>query len=136
MAPILSGLPAVRSASFTAGMVLLACMLAACTLPGFNEEPQVYEGFVVFGFEVSAFHPCDVEETWWLHGDREGEAFDALIEAYSAATGYPQEEYRFVFVRVAGEVGPEGTYGHMGAYEREFTLTRFLGMGSSRTTCS
>ena len=69
------------------------------------------------GFEVDAFRPCGSEATWWV---TEG---DGLRRRYRALASKPYEE---VYVELTGRAGPVGTFGHMGAYERELQVEEVL----------
>lgn len=93
-------------------LLLTAC--ATATDPGVER----YEGFYTWGFEVNGFEPCGSTESWWV---TEG---DLHTRYGQVSTG----EYQPVFVRLEGEVGPEGRYGHMGAYTREIAVREVVEM--------
>ncbi|GIV61364.1 MAG: hypothetical protein KatS3mg044_0230 [Rhodothermaceae bacterium] len=103
--------------------------LAGCTIFGpagdapdvFEGLPAEYEGVVSFGFEVSLFQPCGIDEGWWVRRDESGR----LQAGYAERAEKP---YDRVYARVVGIPGPRGRYGHTGAYEREFDVIEVLEM--------
>jgi hypothetical protein len=75
-----------------------------------------FSGTVLFGFEQSAFEPCDSDETWWIDGGTEA---GTLSEQYFQLQ---QQGPTPVFARVEGETTGRGTYGHVGAYDRDLRV--------------
>jgi hypothetical protein len=103
--------------------LVLISSLAGCSLLGSDGDSGTFEGFVSWGFEVSAFSPCDREETWWVDGgEAEAELFERYFEIIEQASGEPAG----VYARVRGEVTERGEYGHLGAYEREVDIEEVL----------
>lgn len=112
--------------------LLLASLSCRALSPDSNAGTSEFEGYYTFGFEVSAFVPCDYDPEaangigYWLT-DNSGfsERYFALVES----TGQdPVRDYVTVYVRFQGELSSPGSYGHLGAYEREVTVTELLEM--------
>ena len=107
----------------------LACQTLILT-PG--PTTGEFEGYYASGFEVSSFVPCGMTEAasygigYWLNGTKEFyDQYHALVQSseFEQNTGYLS-----VYVRFKGELSPAGSYGHLGAYEREVTVTELLEM--------
>lgn len=84
-------------------------------------------GVYASGFEASILYPCsEPEAQWWLTSNTEfAERYQMLWE--------PGEERAwlqgpYAFVRVNGEQTGAGEYGHLGMFEREFTVTDVVDM--------
>ena len=69
-------------------------------------------------FEVDSFRPCGLDERWWVNHET-----DALIRAVTAPHGGVGGE---AYVELLGEVGERGSYGHLGAYDRELTVRKVI----------
>ena len=80
-------------------------------------------GYLSFGFEEAAFRPCGVDESWWVAADPEVELWDT----YAAVAGDPLGYIR-VYARLVGSRSSLGRYGHLGAYDREFSVTAIVEM--------
>jgi hypothetical protein len=104
----------------------LACLAAVggLALAACGGGPDLHQGFFSYGFETVAFRPCGSAEQWWVVGD--GAAMETLIEQYSAVAG---ADYAEVYVEVRGDPSDPGTYGHLGAYTRELSLTEVVSVG-------
>jgi hypothetical protein len=78
---------------------------------------STYAGLYAQGFETMAFRPCDREASWWVAetGDLSARYHEVAARAYDP-----------VYAVVKGTVGPEGHYGHMGAYTRELRVTEVV----------
>ena len=105
-----------------AALLIMVVGLAACV-----GRSELRQGYVFFGFETSAFQPCGDAEQWWLAGDADvmgelGQAFASVRETLGAR----------LYVEVRGVLSREGSYGHMGAYPREFHVTEVLTARPSR----
>jgi hypothetical protein len=100
----------------TAAILFILAALAACS--GRSETRQ---GYVVLGFETSAFQPCGDAEQWWLSGDTDvmGELENAFADLGGTAGAR-------LYVEVRGVLSREGSYGHLGAYPREFHVTEVV----------
>lgn len=87
------------------------------------DESGEYAGHYSVGFEVSEFVPCGSDESWWLVGTAE------LVSQVQGDEpgGTPTTP---VFVRVRGELSDPGSYGHLGAYDRQLTVTEVVEVGS------
>jgi hypothetical protein len=83
-------------------------------------EPITYEGSYTYGFEIVSFKPCGVNGAWWVTGERA--PMRDLYTRYTALTKTTQP----IHVQLRGYVSERGIYGHMGGYEREFTLVEVL----------
>jgi hypothetical protein len=107
--------PRLARLALPAGL-LAALSLAAC---GGTQASDTHRGYFSYGFETSAFHPCNSDEAWWVTG--EGTA--ALIEQYGQVA---PADYEPVYAEVRGQVSEPGAYGHLGAYQRELTVTEVV----------
>lgn len=84
-------------------------------------KQDLFEGFPGFGFETSAFTPCGVKEHWWVTSAND-EVGEELTRAYDAAS----TQNRPVYARLRGKITPKGSYGHLGMYTREFTVSEIV----------
>ena len=75
-----------------------------------------------FGFEISEFKPCGIDEVWWVGTFPEGEQIEFETT--------PQ------YLEVFGMVTPKGTYGHLGAYKREIHIHEILVRDIPRKDCN
>jgi hypothetical protein len=102
--------------------LLLAGVAFACGSCDSAEDETLHDGLVSFGFEVSAFEPCDSGVRWWITGSNT--AYTELLDAYHSL-GIPN--YTRAFARLRGNPSTKkGSYGHLGAYEREFEVTEVV----------
>ena len=97
----------------------LACLVIVLLLvTGCGDDPiepsSLVQGRYNLMFESSALDPCDIDQSWWVVNS------DVLRDQYDAIAEFPGQE---VFLSVAGRMSAVGSYGHMGAYEREFRIT-------------
>ncbi len=106
----------------------LALVCGACSLFGEDTETGVFEGFYTLGFEDSTFEPCARDEHWWVAPVNEETARE-LNERYLDV--YDQGRVR-VFVRLRGERSRKGSYGHLGHYERQLTVSQVLDVRVAR----
>lgn len=83
---------------------------------------DLFEGFYGFGFETSAFTPCGVKEQWWVTPAND-EVGQELVRAYNATTS---TQNRAVYARLRGKISANGTYGHLGMYNREFIVSEIV----------
>jgi hypothetical protein len=108
----------------------LIAILALVILPACSEQPavpdgdhdqrpEVVAGAFAWGFEVSAFAPCGLDEEWWVGTP------EAMLEAYRRTA---RHEYEYVFVRVRGMKSERGAWGHLGVYDRELNGVELLEM--------
>ena len=102
------------------GVVLLS---GACAIVDHVSEDGV-EGYLSFGFEESAFRPCGINELWWVE---ESSRSIELFETYRDVVGSSQDYVR-VYARLIGSRSESGHYGHLGAYDRIFTVSRIVDM--------
>ena len=97
---------------------LLGLALSACAS---TPAPQRYSGVWDWHFETSSFTTDDGQGPWWLHA--EGEAWERINAPFAASGAGPWGRARLV---VEGELSGPGRYGHLGAYQREFRVTRVI----------
>lgn len=98
-------------------LTLLLMAIGGCVTVATAPEPDRHAGFFESGFEVEAFHPCKVDEAWWVTGA------EALRQRYREVASAP---YQRVYVELRGTTGPAGRFGHMGAYARELSVDEVL----------
>lgn len=107
-----------RTPRIAAGLLLA---LTACT-PGFaDSSSRLYRGVYVQSFETSSFTACGSGERWWLTFASGAAAsdFSERVGGTGSATWGKQ-----VYVEWEGTPSEPGEYGHLGAYAREFRVTR------------
>ena len=111
---------ATQSWARLAFVVAVAVGTSGCALfDVFGSGDSAYEGQIAFGFEVAAFHRCSSTEQWWITGD-------AGVELQNQYSRLGLDQYELAFARVEGKPSSPGTYGHLGAYQREFEVTAVL----------
>lgn len=98
----------------TKAMLAVVLALGGCATLTDPTTSREYTGLYASGFEVEGFVPCGTDESWWV---TEGEE---LRERYGEVATRP---YEAVYVVVRGAVGPEGRYGHLGAYPHEIAVS-------------
>ena len=101
---------------WTAAVLFILAALMACT-----GRSEARRGYVVVGFETSAFQPCGDAERWWLSGDT-----DVMGELQDAFASMGETAGSRLFVDVRGVLSREGSYGHLAAYPREFHVTEVI----------
>ncbi len=96
---------------------LIALSLSGCTIVNdlFGDSDDSWDGSVAFGFEVESFQPCSQDVQWWLTGE-------ALVELHARYRDLGVEQYAPVYAKVNGTRSSKGKFGHLGAYEREFSV--------------
>ncbi len=99
-------------------LLVIATQFCGCyTQIALHNNPDVYEGTLTFGFEVSSFRPCDSDERWWMSGS--SEVCERLVTEYYANAHKP---YEAAFARLRGKPSAKGQYGHLGGYDRIFCV--------------
>ena len=98
---------------------LLGLALSACAST--PTAPHRYAGTWDWPFETSAFTTDDGQGPWWLHA--EGQAWEQINAPFAAAGAGRWGRAHLV---VEGELSAPGRYGHLGAYAREFRVTRVI----------
>lgn len=88
---------------------------------------KVFQGHYTKRFEIDSFRPCGQDEDWWVKHET-----DALIRAVTNANGMVGGE---LYVEVEGTVSDRGSYGHLGAYDREIRVSKVLRTEAPRKTC-
>jgi hypothetical protein len=88
----------------------------------------LYSGHYDFGFEVAAFAPCGLDESWWVEVGTPGafEPVSDFITRHIAQFHDGQFIRGSLFVRWRGTVGPRGSYGHRGGYPRVIRVSEVL----------
>ncbi len=99
--------------------MLVGCTATAAPTTNVPGSSDVWEGSFSYGFETVSFKPCGLAEQWWVTGD----ALQNLTQQYSQLTS---KEYEPVYVRLRGKASELRTYGHLGAYAREFQVAQVL----------
>jgi hypothetical protein len=99
----------------------LAALIVFGALTACTGRSEARQGYVVLGFETSAFQPCGDAEQGWLSGDT-----DVMRELEDAFAGMGETAGARLLVEVRGVLSREGSYGHLGAYPREFHVTEVL----------
>ena len=86
--------------------------------PDASRETRVWKGHYTVGFEISAFRPCNSLTTMWAEGNLN--AISTLLPQTSTLdTDSGTTEF---YVEFWGQVGPSGTYGHLGDYSRQIDV--------------
>ncbi len=106
------------------GVRAAAALIVLATLSACAGRSELRRGHVVLGFETSSFQPCGDAEQWWLSGDTDvmGELGNAFADLGGTAGAR-------LLVEVRGVLSREGSYGHLGAYPREFHVTEVVEVG-------
>ncbi len=124
-------------------LTALACQTLSPTTTTLTPTPATdeFEGTYSNGFEVSAFVPCEgvspgpgYVPAYWLSGTTE--FYDQYYALVQSSGHDPVTGYLSVYVRFKGELSPSGTYGHLGAYEHEITVTELLEMSLVDGQCN
>jgi hypothetical protein len=113
-------------------LLFLTTLACQAILPDSRVNSGEFEGFYTSGFEVASFIPGEMIGDpnqgvgYWVNGTPElYEQYTALVQSRGSD---PISGYIPVYVRFKGELSPPGNYGHLGAYEREVTVTELLEM--------
>jgi hypothetical protein len=103
--------------------LFMSCLglLAAGCASATSEPVSTYSGEWDWNFETSAFTTSDGRGPWWLSG--EGDVWEHISAPITQGGNGPWGRVRLT---VEGELSAPGTYGHMGAYERELRVTRVI----------
>lgn len=105
------------------GLAILALSVTACSYTNADEDTRVlYSGHFAYGFETSSFVPCEGGEKWWVSG---GAAYSQFISAYSAAVS-DDYNYESAYAEIIGVISDKGSYGHLGAYDRELQVNEVV----------
>ncbi len=100
-------------------LVVLVCSSVGCAIVDGAEEGAIFgmttSGLVSLGFEDSTFLPCESAEAWWLS------SYDGvdLWQRYDEQASKPHER---LFAVLRGDRSREGSYGHLGGYDRTFVV--------------
>jgi hypothetical protein len=98
---------------------LAAFALAACAGTA-APAPQRFSGAWDFHFETSSFVTDDGDGPYWLSAD--GDVWPQVTAPLTEAGG----PWGRVHLVIEGELSAPGSYGHLGAYERELRVTRVI----------
>lgn len=124
-------------------LLLVLAALACQTLsPTPGPTKGEFEGTYSNGFEVSAFVPCEgvslatpgYVPAYWLSGT--SEFYDQYYALVKSSGNDPADGYLSVYIRFKGELSPPGSYGHLGAYSHEITVTELLEMSLDDGQCN
>jgi hypothetical protein len=110
-------------------IVLTSILLAgaACSYTSSGRD-AIHRGVYTRAYEHNGFHPCGSDEVWWVtnQSDFLGTLYsrvkppDHLLESYGDDRSYN------VYMECQGELSGKGRYGHLGAFPREFKVTRVM----------
>jgi hypothetical protein len=67
---------------------------------------------------VNDFQLCGSNEKWWVEGD------DTQLRNKMASFG--KETTNTAYVEIRGELSPSGSYGHLGVYKHQLTISEVL----------
>lgn len=112
---------ATPSVSRTMALMVQHGQLLASTSPGDIED--VTPGSVIIGHEVRSFRPCEGHTDWWLMG--QSPALKAIFSAYRQAVP-DQEDYRPVFMVLAGKPVEPPAHGFGAEFDGAFLATRLV----------
>jgi hypothetical protein len=93
--------------------ILATLSALVATVVGCGVFPASHRGRYSVGFEKREFVPCGSRERWWATGP---------LAASLAATIPGERGEGTIFVEWSGTKSPRGHYGHLGQYDREFTV--------------
>lgn len=102
---------------------LIACSIIGCAILEGAEEDAIFglttAGVISLGFEDSTFLPCQSTEAWWLSW------YDGvdLWQMYEEKASRPHEQ---LFAVLRGDRSKEGSYGHLGGYDRSFVVVEVI----------
>ena len=92
--------------------------------PYLLSSTKTYKGTFSTNFEMSAFVPDGSNERWWLKENDDNPVLPIPPEPAA------QRVYFFAgsqtYLVVEGKVTRKGKFGHLGKYDREFTITRLV----------
>lgn len=101
-------------------------VLPACNLLDWHHPSErSWRGTYAWGFEESAFRSCGSTTRWWVTSS-DADVSAQLVNTHRQLTN--ETMYAEVFVRFRGTLSERGTYGHVGAYERELDVTEIIEM--------
>ncbi len=89
------------------------------------EEPAIFAGLWVIGFELNSFTPCGGAVPWWVYGD-DNAALAARFRAAANQEPATPDGRMTLFLRARGARSAAGHYGHLSGYSREFKVLEVL----------
>jgi len=102
--------------ALVAGSTMIGgCFLQETIFGADNDD--VIRGRVSFGFEEAAFRPCSSDEQWWITGSNK-----AVSELQEDWTALGLNWYEAGYAEIRGNKTARGSYGHVGAYQREIDV--------------
>jgi hypothetical protein len=119
-----------------AGLVAYLVLQPMSVRQGSTESE--FRGYYTSGFEVSSFVPCASGDVpgygagYWLNSEPESGFYDQYSQL-SQSVNPPPGGYVTVFTRFRARLSPPGSYGHLGAYSHEITVTEVLEMSLDGT---
>lgn len=122
--PLADNLTLVARGLISAVALIASLSLAAAT------ETQTYRGIYKAGFETSRFIPDGKEEHWWITA-KDPEIGKRLFTLEKTLTPDQVKKVgRLATARLEAEgvVSELGQYGSLGAYQREFEVTKIISL--------
>lgn len=101
-------------------LILLLIVIYVHSCSEDSDDIEEWDGFYYIGFEINSFKPCGLDESWWVTGE------DEPLEEFFSKYYEVADDGCEVYIRVNGIKTEKGSYGHMGASDREFEVTETL----------
>ena len=122
-----------RQVLYLAVLIAISVGCGACSTdvvePPIEDGPvEEVSGTFSWGWEFSALSPCGISESWWVKGP------SSFLEEYSRVSA---ESGLDVYVKIRGIRSERGSWGHMGAYDRQFRVVELVEIrGRTPDDCS
>lgn len=114
----------------------LLALAAGCAMHGAPSKSTTvadspvpaYSGHYEFGFELAAFTPCNVPETWWVAagGPTALQPLTDFVTRNYAEFHHGMFRGGRLYVRWRGTLSRPGRYGHFGSYRRRLDVLEVL----------
>lgn len=99
--------------------ILLAILCCSCAHQKESQSvSETFKGYFTKGFEISVFAPVGERQLWWVTGE-----VNPLLRAVTSEDGLVGGT---VYTEIIGTLSSPGSYGHLGAYNREIIVQRVL----------
>jgi hypothetical protein len=105
---------------------LVLAWLGGTALACSDQERGTFRGTFVSAFEVSAFRQCGSSTSWWLTDHSHS------VHSQLPPAGPPDFATRG-YLKVRGLRSSKGSYGHLGAYPYEISVTEVLEASADTT---